>query len=82
MGRAATQSCAQETTIVDSGLSPAMGTIETAEPGYDVLGFGAAFSVPCVKKPDLLSGFSFVRKRPLQAGADCLRRSANSSAIC
>ena len=41
--------------------SPAMVTVKRCGGGYADLRFGAAFSVPCVKRPDLLSGLSFVR---------------------
>ena len=42
-------------------MSPAMGTVGRNGEAYDETRFGAAFSVPCVKRPDLLSGLSFVR---------------------
>ena len=36
-----------------------MGTVVMPGDGYDDVVVGAAFSVPCVKRPDLLSGLSF-----------------------
>ncbi len=44
--------------MCDMRPSPAMGTVEMWGGGYDDRRFGAAFSVPCVKRPDLLSGLS------------------------
>jgi len=43
-----------------SEMSPTMGTVGMPAAGYAWIRFGAAFSVPCVKRPDLLSGLSFV----------------------
>jgi hypothetical protein len=35
------------------------GLLDLASPGKLIPDLGAAFSVPCVKRPDLLSGLSF-----------------------
>ena len=42
----------------DRALSPVMVTGEGWRCGYAFIVVGAAFSVPCVKRPDLLPGLS------------------------